>query len=607
MRPYSAARAALISLLFVGVSCSGEREPCTEGSDGFRVELGEALSTCNHAPEAAITGRRQANKGEAIVLDASLSRDLDGDPISLTWSLEEGAGLATLTSSGAKAWFQAPLSGVFGVKVVASDGELEGSAVHEVVVGNVAPRAVASHPVRVELGETVTLDGRASSDPEGSAVTLSWALLERPNGSTAMLATGAPGVAVFVADVAGRYLARLTVVDDEGATSTADAPVAAGMVGEPPVARVGSAVSVRVGGSIELDGRRSTDPDGDALVYTWTLQSPPLSLTSLSDPAEESPRFNVDVPGTYVASLTVFDGVFESSVVTQTVEASRAPSGPDVFDPSEVYYLGRLRMEMGPGNCGARAIIAPESPSAVRAGFDCDALVRSIRSSDATLLYSSTTDGVIRAFSRDDYVTGAYPTDPRANDRTVYDSGCSGSSMVFTTDEAQTWFLCSGSVGWQSSEGGSISTSRVGLEPSFRGDSVLFVGQDGVYVSSLDGMHEVRAIELPNEPAFSLARRDPNSEGWWVALRESSGDATRLYRVRGHGTAERMGDYPSLPSSSSIAMDGTGRLYLTGSSANGASVSRASPGAGSLETIYETGRNMTFLADATDGVLLTGN
>lgn len=93
-----------------------------------------------------------------------------------------------------------------------------------------------------------------------------------------------------------------------------------------PVANAGSAQNVVVGTVVTLDGSASTDADGNALTYAWTLTTKPAgSAASLSSATSVKPTFTADVAGTYGASLIVSDGQTSSIVSTVTVVASGVP------------------------------------------------------------------------------------------------------------------------------------------------------------------------------------------------------------------------------------------------------------------------------------------
>jgi hypothetical protein len=178
------------------------------------------------------------------------------------------------------------------------------------------------------VGATVTLDGRGST-PAG--VTYAWSFQSRAKGSAAVLSGATGPTPSFVVDKAGAYVVKL-VVSTGGVSSAADT-VTVTTVNRPPVANAGLDVAVGVGKKAAPDGSGSSDPDGDKLTYAWTLLSMPAAARGTVDKADKSKASVVlDRPGTYLAELTVSDGVLSASdtVTLTTVNATpKANAGPD--------------------------------------------------------------------------------------------------------------------------------------------------------------------------------------------------------------------------------------------------------------------------------------
>jgi len=104
-----------------------------------------------------------------------------------------------------------------------------------------------------------------------------------------------------------------------------------------PIANAGAAKTVATGAAVALDGSASSDPDGDALTFSWALQRPATSAAALTGATTSKPGFVADVAGSYVATLTVNDGkVTASASVTITVQAP-APTPPVGIDGAALY------------------------------------------------------------------------------------------------------------------------------------------------------------------------------------------------------------------------------------------------------------------------------
>lgn len=148
---------------------------------------------------------------------------------------------------------------------------------------------------------SAVLDGSLSSD-NGAVVAFHWAQVNGPSSATL---TGADNAVVAVSDlVAGTYVFRLTVTDDEGLTNSDNVTV---LVATPePTANAGPDQQVALPiDSATLSGT-ATDLDGTIVAYHWAQVSGP-ALATIADPAAAMTSAGDFYEGTYVFELTVTD------------------------------------------------------------------------------------------------------------------------------------------------------------------------------------------------------------------------------------------------------------------------------------------------------------
>lgn len=194
---------------------------------------------------------------------------------------------------------------------------------------NIAPVADAGDDVAAEVGELVRLDGGDSYDPEEDTLTYSWALMSSPSGSGAKLINSTWADPEIFIDKDGTYEVMLTVSD--GALSDTDTVIInATRPNDAPTADAGTDQTVYVGTTVTLNGTGSSDPENDALNYTWRLVSKPSgSVSSVSDPTAARPTISADKAGTFTLELTVSDGVSTSLPDQMTVTAIEDSGGGD--------------------------------------------------------------------------------------------------------------------------------------------------------------------------------------------------------------------------------------------------------------------------------------
>jgi PKD repeat protein len=187
--------------------------------------------------------------------------------------------------------------------------------------------------------ETVNLDGRGSSDPDGDSLTYQWALTQRPEGSAAALQNATQSQASIQPDEPGSYVVQLTVKDEGGLSGTDSLTVTAL---SDPLAEAGDDQQVPFGETVSLDGGGSLNPQAgctsDGLSFGWSLTDPGGGQTDLGADAEAS--FVADMEGTYTATLTVENesGTDADTVLIVASESAldALQGGPYLFTVEEV-------------------------------------------------------------------------------------------------------------------------------------------------------------------------------------------------------------------------------------------------------------------------------
>jgi hypothetical protein len=181
---------------------------------------------------------------------------------------------------------------------------------------NTLPTANAGAAQSINAGVTVTLNGSASSDSDGSIASYAWT---QTSGSAVTLSSTTTAQPTFTAPAvttAATLTFSLVVTDNRGAASApATVNITVNPVGNlPPAANAGAAQTVNSGALTTLDGAGSSDPDGTIASYTWvqTLGSAvTLSNSGAAQPSFTAPT--VTSATTLAFSLVVTDNQGASS------------------------------------------------------------------------------------------------------------------------------------------------------------------------------------------------------------------------------------------------------------------------------------------------------
>jgi hypothetical protein len=296
-----------------------------ESSDSVDI----TAETANSVPIANAGPDQNVVTNSLVLLDGSASSDADNDGLTYSWEITskpEGSTAALDDNSSPNPSFTADFDGEYLIDLIVNDGIASSESDTVVITAatiNSAPVANAGPDQTVETGATVTLDGSASSDSDGDALTYAWSFTSVPDGSTSSLADATSVTSTFVTDIDGTYVVGLIVNDGEVDSERDSVSISSTTTNSPPTADAGSDQSVTTGDTVSLDGSLSSDPDGDSLTYAWVFTSiPEGSEVSLSDATSAAPTFVADLDGTYVVDLTVSDGAVESAPDTVSIVAA---------------------------------------------------------------------------------------------------------------------------------------------------------------------------------------------------------------------------------------------------------------------------------------------
>ena len=271
----------------------------------------------NSPPIASVGANQEVDEGDSVQLYGSGSSDIEDSNLAYSWQQVDSSGYSVTLSDAntANPTFTAPevessTNLIFQLTVTDSLGK-SSDANQTITVGyNSPPSANAGANTQVNEGDSVQLDGSASSDleDEDSSLAYSWQQVDS-SGYTTSLSDANTATPSFTAPnpVAADtdLIFQLTVTDSLGKSSDANVTITI-IYNNPPEANAGGNQSVNEGTTVQLDGSDSSDLEDEAssLTYSWQqVDSSGYSIT-LSDPNTATPSFTTPNPVAATTDLT---------------------------------------------------------------------------------------------------------------------------------------------------------------------------------------------------------------------------------------------------------------------------------------------------------------
>ncbi len=286
----------------------------------------------NRAPVAVANGPYAGLTGQPIAFSSAGTFDPDGNPVRYAWNFGDGG-----TATNAHPAHVYGGAGQYVASLFVSDSYGGTASTQAFVVierPNREPVAVvAGGPQFVtRLGLPLWLDGRASYDPDGDDIVLSWSWGDgRPE-------TNGNAQVSRIYGALGRFDGGLTVADGRGGTNTYPFVVTVGPSNRPPAAvfSVTNAAGPHVLSRHLFDASATTDAEGDPMVFSWDFGDR-VRTTGIIVTHVYRQR------GDYPVVLTVRDNQQGETVVTQVVSIVNAPpvftSTPPIWASETVPYV----------------------------------------------------------------------------------------------------------------------------------------------------------------------------------------------------------------------------------------------------------------------------
>ena len=300
------------------------------------------IAPANHPPIANAGINQTVNENTTVVLNGIASDpDPDDDTLTYLWNQTAGPPVKLSNNTITNPSFKAPTVASnrdLRFSLTAKDDKSAVSIPAFVVISvkhvNRSPLAIADKDLTVNAGDIVTLDGSRSKDPDNDLLKYAWVQISGPK---IKLDNVNSPIATFTAlsniSTSTNLIFKLTVTDNKNATGAADTKVTVKYIpppNQPPISNASTDQTVNAGDTVQLDGSKSVDPDGNITSYSWSQiagKDVVLNATNIIKPSFTAPS-NLSAAIALIFQLTAMDEKNATDISTTKITVKPANRPP---------------------------------------------------------------------------------------------------------------------------------------------------------------------------------------------------------------------------------------------------------------------------------------
>ncbi|HSU28875.1 MAG TPA: PKD domain-containing protein [Chitinophagaceae bacterium] len=207
--------------------------------------------------------------------------------------------------------------------------------------------------------DSVSLDGSASSDPDGAISSSQWIKISGPASFTINIASATRTIVKNL--TAGAYRFELKVTDNGGLSAKDTMLVIVDSMittNHPPVANAGNDTTITLpANTVTLDGRLSADPDNNIINYSWTKISGPSAFNVANTSIVQTQATNL-LQGIYKFELKVTDAGGLSAKDTMQVTVNPLMNNNCILSQTLIGTLSIQRSQVNIIEVGNKIVFA---------------------------------------------------------------------------------------------------------------------------------------------------------------------------------------------------------------------------------------------------------